>query len=104
MSDLEPVIRGRMELAVSNPGAPVANWDEDAEAIAKNYAVWEVAPTLERFYDERLRTLALYESLTEEQHRLTITHSRLGALSVYDLAVFVLGHDTYHIEQVSKYL
>jgi hypothetical protein len=104
VADLEPVLRGRMELAVAHPGADVPNFDQDAEAIAKQYSKWEIGPTLEKFAEERRLTVEYYNSLTEEQQRLTVKHPILGQISVYDLGVFCLGHDAYHIEQASEYL
>jgi len=104
LADLEPVIQGRMELALSAPGTEIANWDEEAEALAKNYAVWDVQPSLEQFSRARTKTAEFYESLTDEQTLATVKHPVLGELSVFDLAVFALGHDAYHFEQISQYM
>ncbi len=62
MADMEPMMRGRMELALSSPRAAVANWDQDAEAIAKNYPAWDVSKSLQMYSDGRLKTLDLFES------------------------------------------
>ena len=71
MADLEPVIHGRMEQALANPGSEVANWDQDKEAIAKNYAAWDVSDSLEQFARRRAKTVELFESLTGEQANLS---------------------------------
>jgi uncharacterized damage-inducible protein DinB len=104
VADLEPVILGRMQLALSTPGAAVSNWDQDQEAITKNYSSWDVWASLETFAAERSKPLELYESLTDEQTRRTVNHPLLGEMSIFDLAVFALGHDAYHVEQLSRYL
>jgi len=93
-----------LELALSAPGTEIANWDEEAEALAKNYAVWDVQPSLEQFSRARTKTAEFYESLTDEQTLATVKHPVLGELSVFDLAVFALGHDAYHFEQISQYM
>ncbi len=104
MADFEPVIRGRMELALSHPGSEVQNWDQDAEALARNYRSWDVEQTLGTLANERLRTLELFGSLSQNQLQLTVKHPILGEMSIFGLAAFCLGHDTYHLEQVSQYL
>jgi uncharacterized damage-inducible protein DinB len=104
MADMEPVIRGRMELALRSPGSNVENWDQDQNALDKNYAAWEVGPTLELFSVEREKTCKLFEALTIEQIKLTVHHPILGEVTIFDLACFLLGHDTYHLDQISEYL
>jgi uncharacterized damage-inducible protein DinB len=104
MADMEPVMLYRMKLAQSTPGADIPNWDQDKEAIEKKYETWNVAESLEKFAEERAKTVSYYESLTEEQSILTLRHPILGVISVFDLAAFLLGHDAYHFEQVSSYL
>ena len=104
LADLEPVIKWRMELALSSPGAEIPNWDQDAEALAKNYSTWEVPATLELFANERAKTVELFESLSDEETRMPLQHPILGVISIFDIASFTLGHDCYHFEQVSHYL
>jgi len=102
--DFDLMIRSRMELALASPGAVVPVWDEDAEAAAHNYATLEVAPTLDKLLKGRAKTVELFKSLSEEQQKQTVTHAVRGPLSILDLGVFELGHDSYHLEQVSHYL
>ena len=71
---------------------------QDAEAIAKGYSTWEVKPSLDKVIQERQQTVEFYNSLTEDQIRLTVKHPILGEISIYDLAVFALGHDVYHLD------
>ena len=105
LADLEPVFVERMSLALSSPGAPVEGWDEDAHLrMNGNYASWDVQKSLAKFGEERAKTLALFNALSNEQARLSVKHPALGELSIEDLAVFALGHDAYHLEQVSGYL
>lgn len=104
LADLEVVLRGRMELAQKSPGAAVPNWDPDAEAIAKHYAAWEVEPTLERFAVERAATLELFRSLDETQLACTVRHAVQGEINVVHIATFALGHDAYHIDQLTQHL
>lgn len=103
LADLEPVIRGRMSLALSSPGADVPNFDPDGEAAAKAYSTWDVGEALKKYSDERAKTVELFRSLSEDQLKKTVRHSILGEVSIYDLAVFILGHDAYHVEQLSAY-
>ena len=104
VADMEPVLRWRMELAAESPGSPVPNFDQDEEAIAKNYAAWEVGPTLDTLAEERAKTMRVYRSFDETQLKLCIVHPILGEVSIFDLAVFLLGHDMYHLDQASAYL
>jgi len=104
VTDMEPVLRWRMELAAKAPGSTVPNFDQDEEAVAKNYAAWDVGQTLDLFAEERAKTMAAYRSFSEAQLKLCVTHPILGEVSIFDLAVFVLGHDMYHLDQASAYL
>jgi len=104
VADLEPVILYRMHLAVESPGSEIPNWDQDKEAIAKNYAEWEVQTSLDKFKEVRAKTVEYFESLTDEQTRLTLQHPVLGEISIFDIATFILGHDTYHFDQISQYM
>jgi uncharacterized damage-inducible protein DinB len=104
LADMEPVFRARMELALRAPGSEVENFDQDKEALEKNYASWDVQKSLTLFAEARRKTLELFLSLDERQLALTVKHPILGEVSVFGLGVFLLGHDMYHLEQATAYL
>jgi uncharacterized damage-inducible protein DinB len=104
LADLEPVILSRYELALRSPGAEIENWDQDKEAVEKDYASWDVQHSLAKYADARAKTMAKFKSLSEDQLHLTLRHPILGEITLFDLTVFVLGHDTYHFDQISEYL
>jgi hypothetical protein len=62
---------------------------------------WEQA---ERFARERQVTAELLRGLPPEDWGRSVHHPERGPQSVEDLANLLLGHDLYHIEQLTEYL
>jgi len=58
---------------------------------------------LEVFANRRRDTVNFLEELPAEKWSLSAVHSERGVITVSDQATFLLGHDLYHIEQVTEY-
>lgn len=104
MADWEPLFRGRMELALSSPGAPIVTYDEGDRAIEFNYSGTDVVIEMARYSEEREKTVAFLRSLNKSDFRLGYVHPALGPKVIEDQANMLLGHDLYHIEQLTAYL
>lgn len=104
LADWEPILRGRIELGLAQPGSPVETYDESARAVEQNYAGSDPADTMTRYLAERERTVAIVEALVPADCAKTVLHPERGPLALPDLAETILGHDVYHIEQLSAYL
>lgn len=104
MADWEPIMRGRMEAAVAQPGATIRAYDEVEMARANNYAGTDPAEQGVLFCAERAKTAAWLRERSGEDWAKTVTHPERGLMTLSGLANFLLGHDLYHIEQLSAYL
>lgn len=102
--DCEELFRSRMMAAVASPGAEVPLFDEVAAAIERRYAQQDAAGNLARLGEARTATLEWLRSLSAAQLESAYTHPQRGLVTVRDTAIMGLGHDLYHIEQLSSYL
>ncbi len=104
LADWEAIDLGRIRQAIERPGTPLQPYDEDQRAIDQNYGATDVKEQLELFEQRRKETIAYLRSLSEAQWRAEARHAEKGALTVYDQANLVLGHDTFHIEHLTLFL
>jgi len=103
LADWEPILRGRIETAVRQPGAPVQGLDEGMRADEMGYSKWDVREQLKAYADERAKTIAYLKTLAPEDWAKMITHNEKGPQSVSDQANQLLGHDLYHIDHLLEY-
>lgn len=104
LADLEQTWLDRITIAVEYPGKPVENFDEEARAVEHNYAGKDIHHELEVFENRRRDTVDYLLRLADDDWNKTITHPKLGDLSVLQIVQIITGHDLYHISQVSQYL
>ena len=102
--DWEPIMRERILLARDAPGATIAVLDESEMAVANGYAGSDTADQCALFQRERALTVEFAFSLQPGDWRKIVLHPERGPLSAEDLTNLLLGHDLYHIEQLSAYL
>ena len=104
LADWEPILRGRIELAVTTPGSPVQGMDEGLRAEDMKYQDWDVFESLKKFADERATTIAYLRGLPAEAFANSIVHNEKGPQTVMDQANQLLGHDLYHIDHLTEYI
>ncbi|HLJ57233.1 MAG TPA: DinB family protein [Chthonomonadaceae bacterium] len=104
IADWEPIMRGRVLQACREPGSTVELFDEEEMAIAADYASSDTAEQLARFLRERAGTVEMMRAVDPADWEKTVQHPERGLLSAGDLANLLLGHDLYHIDQLSAYL
>ncbi|HVT11163.1 MAG TPA: DinB family protein [Fimbriimonadaceae bacterium] len=104
LADWEPILRERVRVAVETPGAAIAAYDEGQMAIDHKYAESNIGEQSRLFQDERVKTVAYLESLTQEQLGHTVVHPERGRMTTEDLIGMLIGHDMYHVEQLVAYL
>jgi hypothetical protein len=104
LADWEPILRARAETAVSSPGSKIEAYDEGDLAVANSYATSDWRERLEVFQREREETVRFYGALSPVEMSAFVLHPERGRLTTYDLAVMMLGHDVYHVEQLSELL
>jgi hypothetical protein len=104
LADWEPIMRERLRTAVTTPGQTITAYDEGKMAVDHGYRALDPREQAELYRTERRTTAEFLRSITPGQWRNTVHHPERGPQSVEDLANLILGHDLYHIEQLSEYL
>ena len=104
LADLEETWLNRITSAVEYPGKEVENFDEDQRAIDHKYSAKDIHHELEVFDNRRRDTVAYLSGLAEDDWSSTITHPTHGSMSVLEIVMYIVGHDMYHVHQVSQYL
>ncbi len=104
LTDWEPIDRERLTLAVTSPGATIQPFDEVQMALDHGYRDTDIEEMLAVLERERKITTEYIGSLSVEQWAGHAYHPERGMLSAVDLANLIIGHDLYHIEQLSAYL
>ena len=104
LADWEPIMRERLRTAVTTPGQTIAAYDEGKMAVDHEYRATDPHEQAELYRTDREITAAFLRSVTPDQWRNTVHHPERGLQSAEDLANLILGHDLYHIEQLSEYL
>jgi hypothetical protein len=104
LADWEPIMRERIRTALTSPGAEIAAYDEGQMALDHGYAERDPWEQVELFIRERRVTAELLRALKDDDWEKVVYHPERGPQSVEDLANLLLGHDLYHIEQLTEYL
>jgi len=104
LADWEPIMRERIVTGRAHPGARIEAYDEGEMAVANGYAKSDPEAQCALFLHERKITAKLLRELTAEEWKRTVVHPERGVLTLEDLANLLLGHDLYHIEQLSASL
>jgi hypothetical protein len=101
LADWEPILLDRMRTAIEQPDAPVEGMDEGQRALDQNYAATDVWQQLALLVERRKETAEFLRSLAPEEMQRAFVHRERGRMTVEDQANMLLGHDLYHIEQIS---
>jgi len=104
LADWEPILRERILTALRAPGAPIEAYDEAEMARQNHYDTSDPEAQCALFLRERHETARMLRELAPTDWSKTVQHPERGTLSVEDQANLLLGHDLYHIEQLSAYL
>ncbi len=104
LADWEPIMRQRIQAAVTTPGQTIVAYDEGQMAVDHRYRELDPYEQADRYRTERGATAAFLRCIPPDAWRNTVHHPERGPQSAEDLANLLLGHDLYHIEQLSEYL
>ena len=102
LADWEPILLQRIKMAVQSPGATVSPYDEGQMAVDNHYSDWEPDASLNKFREERAKTVAYLQGLGDGDWNSTVLHPERGHLSVADIANMVACHDVYHMRQLME--
>lgn len=104
LADWEPIMLQRIKTARETPGGRIMKYDEAQMAIDHDYAHSDPSVQADRFIHLRAETATYLRTVNANEWTNVGIHDERGEQSVEDLANFLLGHDMYHLEQLSEYL
>jgi uncharacterized damage-inducible protein DinB len=104
MADWEPILRERMMRIKREPGSNIQAFDEEQMAIDNDYASQDVRANLDNWIEQRGETARFIRGLTEADMATQALHPSGVTMSLGDVANMMIGHDLYHVEQISEYL
>lgn len=104
LADWEPILRSRIERAVTEDLPTIEPYDESERAISQRYGDQDPWVALETWQRERAKTAELLQSLSPGQWARCFLHPERGQMTVETMASFLHAHDHYHLEQVSAFL
>ena len=104
LADLEAVWRQRVEAIVREPGCAIQGQDPGEVAKRNDYAAQDPRANLTRFSEGRAALVATLDGLDEADWAKAGKHSYLGPITVDQIAQFMVGHDAYHVRQISEWL
>jgi len=104
MADWEPRLLERMKKAASSPGSRVEAYDEGELAVTNYYDRSDWREQISIFEESRNETIAFLKELTSEDFDKKFVHPERGEVSIEDQAAMMLGHDQYHLDQLSEVL
>jgi hypothetical protein len=104
LADSEIVYGFRLRLMVAASGCAIQATDQDAWAVAFDYAAQDPAVSIEDFRVNRARTLRMLEALSMSQWDCYGVHSERGRETVRRVVELVAGHDINHLRQIRAIL
>lgn len=102
LADWDTVWRERLDLLLTEGNALLPDRDPDQLARDHDYANADPAESLRVFQSRRAKLVEKLAALASDDWRRQGEHQARGRFTVEDLAVTALGHDSYHLAQVSE--
>ena len=95
--------RRRLELTLADPATAWPPLDPPARVAELRHGEGTLEALLERFLDERARSVAWLRGLGEDADLARAhEHPRIGSLSAGDLLASWLAHDLIHVRQITR--
>lgn len=104
MRDYEAIAAQRVRDLLAGPNPTFAVVSNDELIQGNNYAAADLRQALAAYAQQRRETIALLESLADEQWLLAGMHPAQGPATLLDVAVNAGLHDVDHLEQIVRCL
>jgi uncharacterized damage-inducible protein DinB len=104
LTDWETIFLDRMRAAVERAGTEIAVYDEGERALEFAYNTLNPLAEARRLRDLRGDTIRYLQGVPEAAWLNKVLHPERGEMSLMDLAAMILGHDMYHVEQLTEVL
>jgi hypothetical protein len=100
LADAELVYGVRLRMVLTQPGAMLPAYNERDWAARFGPLDQDVHRSLARFRALRESTMAILESLADNEWARVGVHEERGSLSVADIADLMAAHDSAHLDQI----
>ncbi|CAN5437705.1 hypothetical protein BH11ARM1_BH11ARM1_09070 [soil metagenome] len=104
LGESEILLRQRMQLVKASPGCTVAVFDIDDEETMHRLASRSLEEWLGIWKSEREETSSWISGLSSADFAIQFVHPTLGEMKIEDVANMFLGHDQYHIQQLTEFI
>lgn len=104
LADWERVWQERVETALTADPAVFPDRDPGQLALDGDYASADPETSVRQFQERRAELVRQFRELSSEDWQRSGKHPIRGILTIEDLAVTALGHDGYHLNQVSEWI
>lgn len=104
LADWERVWQERVETALTADPAVFPDRDPGQLALDGDYASADPETSAREFRERRAELVGQLGELSSEDWQRSGEHPLRGVLTIEDLAVTALGHDGYHLHQVSEWI
>jgi hypothetical protein len=103
LADWEGIWLGRIQKIAAEESPFLPSYDEGQWAIDHDYAHSNFEEQMVRIVAGREALVAYLRELEMPAWQRIGQHGELGAISLFELAVIVTGHDGYHVQQILDY-
>lgn len=104
VADWDPVFLGRLERMRDEDNPLLPDIDEGALCQERRYGAQDPLHNLDRLTTSRPGLVQAFRALSDDQWERPGHKSNLGDITVFQLAVTVLGHDSYHLRQAAEFV
>ncbi|MEX0314099.1 MAG: DinB family protein [Allomuricauda sp.] len=94
--------RARVRHALENPEAPLVPIDPPGWAISRNYKGQDFKASVERWGQERQKSIEWLSGLSHPKWENTVEHPDLGPITAESFLYNWLAHDYLHIRQLNR--
>lgn len=98
--DVYRVYTGRLRRMLDEDGPHYDNWDQDAAALAANYAEQEPAPVSDELLEDGTTIADLFDSVVGEQWRRTGYRSDGAAFTIDTISRYFIHDIVHHLHDV----
>ncbi|MCW5937509.1 MAG: DinB family protein [Fimbriimonadaceae bacterium] len=102
LADWDEIYLRRAERTLTEDKPTLENIDEGTLAEERGYARQDAVANLNRFAENRLKLVAKLREVKAEEWGRTAHREFVGDVTLFEIAVMVLGHDAYHLHQAAS--
>lgn len=104
VADWDPIWIERVTRARDEENPQLPSVDEGMICESKSYATQDPTANLQRLSDTRPLLVGLLRSLPPESWDRPLHREFVGDLTLQQLAMMILGHDSYHLRQAADFV